>query len=336
MKNYTIIILLLLGHMTSAQTCFTNGLTLSKQSQIDAIADELASCKVIDGKLALVGDVMDVSAFATIEEVRGSLILLKVPLLTSMAGLENIRKVESLNINTHNVKTLPHFSELEVTGSVGISGNKLIKNLGNLPEVLRMEGGTLSISNNDSLKSIIGFNHIEELQSLLIDSNSSLDTILGFQALKKLTGGFRIHSNFGLDIVNLCPNLASVWSFDVGQNNGGSFDLVGFSNLERIDQGLDISANHGLINIPAFPKLTFVGKGFIINDNVRLTKIKGFNNLDSVGLGIQIIRNNKITEFTCLDKLTYIKPTKGISITGSNPTNNCSFDGLHNIKKSLD
>ena len=323
----------------SFSQCQSGDVLLNHQTDVEQYLEDYGACETIEGNLFIGDGVTDISGITSIKRIEGSLIVSYADItdMRNFASLEYVggdfrveyteylRSIEGIN-NLHNVggdfrimwnytalKTIRGFNALETIGgnfeiNLNFQGIERIEAFDNLVHV----GGWFSITNNNVLEVITGFNKLKKIGeqfhmsyfdgNLTIESNALLTEINGFNALTEVVRNLEIAVN---------PSLKKI---------------AGFSNLKST-RYLVIGASPDLTVIPDFQKLTIV-EGIEIT-RTGLTVLEAFNNVIVMEGHLNIMNNNDLTTISGFEKLTRIY---GLDII-SNP-NLKSLIGLSNLIES--
>lgn len=141
------------------------------------------------------GTITDLTPLAQVREL-GGLELRFNSMLTTLQGLENLARVDTLIITGHpNLSTLPTFSELAQIDHLVITGNAGLADLGSFPALTGL-GGRLEISGNDALSDLSGLENLEVINGAFeFWDQAVIEDFTGMEKLVSVGGDFRIEDN---------------------------------------------------------------------------------------------------------------------------------------------
>ncbi|MCK4815762.1 T9SS type A sorting domain-containing protein [bacterium] len=183
MKKLAIVIIALLFIQITAlsQSCLSEGITFTTQTEIDNFQINYPGCTEIEGSVIIQGyDITNINGLSVLIAVGGYLNISANDTLTSLTGLDNVTSIGGTLRIIHN-DVLTSLTGLENVTSIGgglfiLSNNALISLTG--LDNLNAIGGELRIYLNSSLTSLKGLDHIDagSISDLTISHNSSLST----------------------------------------------------------------------------------------------------------------------------------------------------------------
>ena len=317
-------------------TCDGNR-TVSAQSQLDA----LALCREITGSLTIENstDIIDLTALANLTTVgtadSDNFVIRNNSGLTSLIGLANLTSLTG-NLHIENNDSLGNLSGLDSLSSLNqliVDDNDTLRNLtgftspsgvtmtnaptisnnANLIELIGLgsttvNGGTLSIINNDALDELNGMQIITTVDTILIEDNDSLRSLAGLDNLSSISGTLRIRNNalFNIDALD---GLNSIGDQLIIADNPLLTDLTGLTDLTEVGNGaastsesqLTISNNNALETLAALSRLTTVAGdiNIIDNDDVVFVNLSGLQNItDYDNSNTVTIQNNQFLDCT--------------------------------------
>ncbi|MEM7102464.1 MAG: T9SS type A sorting domain-containing protein [Bacteroidota bacterium] len=293
----------------TGQTCFSNGLLVSSQSQINNFATNYPDCTEITGYLIIdmgANTNPSLAGLSQITAVGGNLVVRESYNLTSLNGL-------------HNITT--------VGGSVDIMDNDNLTSLGGLASLTTV-GGDFDITLNSSITNLLGLSNLISVDgSLSIVSNQSITNFSGLTNLSSIGGWLVVFSNFSLQNLSGMNNLTSIGDFLHIRDNYNIVNLGGLEGITSIPGEVFIDNNFSLNNLTGLNNLTTVGEKLDIDENYALTSLQGLNSLQSVGGQFRVTDNNLITSFSALANLETI----GSHCVISRINNLTSLNGLDNL-----
>ncbi|RFN58693.1 DUF7619 domain-containing protein [Marixanthomonas ophiurae] len=276
-------------------TCPTNDVNLSSQSDIDNFSAMYPNCTVLNHDLNIGGvTTTDLTPLSQIEKIFGVISISQAPLLTDVAGLENIEFLNygSIGINGTGLGQLTSLDGLsgahtEGTMSIQISDMENLVELPTFGTVKNIQ--SISIINNTSLENLNGFEVSAIVESVYIKENMSLTDISALENINIL------HTLYIEDNMNLSNcNILSTCNFinDSGnptiQNNSSGCN----NEIEVIEQcGLDLNTISGTVTFD------------LNNDTCDLTDPTA----NSILVDIQNLNNGNITRVSALEDEGFLR-----------------------------
>lgn len=214
----------------------------------------------------------------------GELHVISNPVLSTLAGLENLRSI----------------------GSLTLHGPDRLANLQELAQLSRVSG-RLSIGARDAWTGIEGLPALAELGELEVVAMSQLDQLRRFETVPK------IHS-LRLFMLPELPNLRSFAAFtelegDLWLDQLDALpDLGGLEKLKKIGGRLVLSKVNAIKNLAPLAQLEEAGS-VIIAENAALENLNGLEalkTLTQVEGGLCLHRNPQMTEFNALSNMTTV------------------------------
>lgn len=280
--------------------CIIDGLTITSQSQIDNFKNIYPGCSVVQGHLvieeAVTGNITSLAGLNQLLEMEGLTIRNNSNLMT-LAGLENLSKIEGSGLNIYNNSSLTSMEGLNNLQTVAaddavISDNPALSSLSGLENLAQVDnliisnnnllqdltglGGLMSIigfeiSNNEALVSLAGLHpSIEQIVSLFLFDNSQLAELVNFNQ-PNIFSSININNCNSLTNVNGLENVTSLSDLNLSYN-ANLFDLIGLANLESISGTLILSGNPSLNTLSNLQKLNSIdGNTMWIRDNTNLS-----------------------------------------------------------------
>jgi len=252
--------------LTYSETCLLEGITLSKQSQIDSFPIEYFGCKIVYGDMIISGDeIKSLRGLGQIEEIKGNLYISQNDTLTSLNGLDNLKIINGDLVISNNpqLENIQDLSSLTHVNNLRIESNDILTNLEGLGN---LSGGIQSMifSNNQNQNSLQGLSNTLNLAQTTVQliNLPALDNISYFQGIDTI---------YDLKI-SFCPLIE---------------DLQDFTSSEQIDriliENMKITSLEGLPNKEYFKTLHLKG-------NYNLSSFLGLN--DSLVIEAFILENN--------------------------------------------
>ena len=247
--------------------------------------------------------IADLDGLGSLENVEGSLIIERLPLLTSFTGLEGLVSVGQ-DLQVYYNSALVDLDGLTALQSVGrdlsvISNASLVRPVA-LGE-LRSIGRDLWVESNRLLVDLVGLGTFTVGNTLWMVQNESLESVEG------LDGLVQVPEN--LVFADL-PRLSTVGALGKLQTVGGELrigscplliDLVGLDALTQVGGSLEIGdqrswpgwggGNAGLVSLDGLGGLQAVGSDLWIRDDAVLVDISALGALTAVGGDLGIMDN---------------------------------------------
>jgi hypothetical protein len=328
------------GPISFATLCdagaFVGDVLLTTQAEVDAFTIQCYTS--IEGNLTLMSDfnasegITDLSGFSGLTEVLGELLIKENGLLLSLDGLEGIRKVISLKLDSN--------SNLQ-----SISGLRNLEEFVELPNE-DFNARTLSISYT-GLTSLVGLEKITSLQNLLI-VGTSVTSLDGLDNLESVSRILTLSYNPSLESLNSLQSLVAVGEFLTIFYNSSLTSLNGLDNLESVGVAITLQFNDALNSIQGLSGLNSVER-ILLEENPLLSSLAGIN-YTSIEFSLQLVNNDGLQDFNGLqfdattsaflevkdcDGITSMSGLEGLTDTFglqfSENQNLLSLDGLENI-----
>lgn len=323
MKLNLIVISLLVAFNLEGQCPeFSNTITLTSQSLVDAFVADYPNCENLKNTL-IIGhfgapvstDINDLSGLSTLKRIDGELRVRNVDLLESFVGLHNIEYVgDDLVLGDNELlKSLSDFKHIDsIGGNFDIYNNPSLEVLFEEDSIVFV-GSSLNITNNNKLIKISGFKELRSIEdNLEITGNSALSSTKGFDNLEVINGTLDIFDS---------PTLTDLIGFvklntirDGMEIRGtGLTDLTGLNELQIINGSLlgnsvYITDNPSLISLDGLENLDTIQRSLFLTGNQQLESIGALSNLKSIG-GKLSIHNSSISEITPLNGIEPIAST---------------------------
>jgi hypothetical protein len=91
--------------ISSAQNCLPEGILFTSQNEIDMFPSNYPGCHKIDGFLQIGGDdITNLDSLIALDSIQNELIFSYSPLLESLEGLNNLKHIGSLFIETSSIR----------------------------------------------------------------------------------------------------------------------------------------------------------------------------------------------------------------------------------------
>ncbi len=343
MRTCLICLLLLLACPLIGQECPTgHSITLSTQEAVDSFPIKYPDCRDIAGDLIIEGDdrdpitslrglnglrsvsgslfirsthLIDLSGLENLESVGDRLSLFNNDVLTSIEGLQNLRRVHSISINGHpGLKNLHGFSAQLDCRNIVISRSDQLESLDGLSLSDTLE--TFYVSDNPNITRLgldastivtdqIGLRNLPRLKSiasLRTDGSLSWASFTFLDSLQSLHGLESLQS-VGFMTIDNCHALTDLDGLQ-GLQSSSECLFVGGTERQVIDHVDNKEGNQSLKSLDGLESLEEV-RTFIVAYNDSLVDISGLRNLESGSL--VLFDNNGLRDIQQL-------PAGGISL----------------------
>jgi hypothetical protein len=188
---------------TNAQSCLSEGITFTKQAQIDNFQTNYPGCTEIEGDVTISG--------------LGIRNLMGLSVLTSIGG----------HLSIGGSSALASIGGGLFIGGPDDQGNPSLTSLMGL-ENLASIGGSLSIMGNSTLTSLAGLDNLASIGGGIFignryQANPSLTSLTGLENLTSIGGYLRIRNNHALTSLTGLENLTSIGGYlNIGDYNQGN------------------------------------------------------------------------------------------------------------------
>ncbi|MBL4662515.1 MAG: T9SS type A sorting domain-containing protein, partial [Flavobacteriaceae bacterium] len=249
----------------------------------------------------------------TVSTIGGSVDISSNASLESLDGLDLLAHGSVFTIaNNPSLVSLGGLTSLIDPGSLTILNNESLTSIGNLSNLTSIEG-QLSVIQNHSLTNFVGLNNLTIVSQLSITNNDGLTSLDGFEGLEEVEFNFNVSSN---------DNLLSLDGLDflvlIGENihlesNALLNDLDALGLITNLNSTLTVKGNAALTNLLGLHNITMIGTNgstgrLIIENNPVLVGLTDLSSLESLGSnGALYIINNAI--LTSLEGLDNIDPS---------------------------
>lgn len=240
-----------------------------------------------------------ISALSALREV-DQLILQDLPALSSLDGLAELKRI-AIELIIKDLGALTDLSDLGAVGpSLTISDNENLKSLTG-----RADRGTLRgvvVWNNPQLETLAGLlgEKTTHLDSLVLMQLPQLHTIEDLSPLTEI-GDMGIHTCVSLYDLTGLENLKVLSSISI-INTAHLRSLAGMKNLERIDAGLYLNSMPELESLQGMDKLQSISN-LMLNSLNSVTDLHGLEAIHELD-DIEIAANASLASFEGLNNLT--------------------------------
>lgn len=301
-----------------SQTCLSEGITFSTQSDIDNFATNYPGCIEILGNTSITGaGISDLSGLSQLKKLK-QLDISNCNNLSDFTGLENIDEIKGrLSIlSTNGVNSMNGFTSLEkISGQVIISLNNGMLSLDGLQN-LKQIGSFIQVSDNQNMQNLEGIGNLEVLTgSFTVYNNANMTSLVNFPKITNIGGSFQVNNNAKLTEIN------------------------GFQNLEFIIGRIKVFDNPELVSVKGFNKLFAIGTELLIYNNAKLNDLNGLKALENINGPLEIYSNSSLTSLNGLENLDHTKILdlrieNSPALSGCNVESICSYleaGGSHSI-----
>jgi len=356
MKNLKSIILLLVfsifAQAGKSQSCLPDGITFTRQGQIDSFSINYPGCTTIEGNVKISGwnSIADLGGLSSIEQIEGELVIYGNPNLSSLNGLASLTSIGlGLEIDyNHNLVDISSLSNLVSIGEAQdliISRNESLPNINGLSGLTAI-GGKLKIQKNGSLVDLSGLPNVTYIGVVEVTENQALANLDNFlPKVKAIWGSLTISNNKSLSNTDGLSHLETInINCTIGSNDSlVSLDLSGVKSIGGV---LGIGIVKGFTNYSVggnpmladidLSSLTNVDSSLIVVENHSLTNLDGFSSLVNIkgDLRIGVYRygsegNHQLQNLDGLSSLTEVGGS--LYIVGNKLLSD--IDGLSNLTK---
>jgi hypothetical protein len=319
-----------LNNLASVSSMFiSNALSLTN---INALSKLTTARYLMINSCPLLHNLQGLSALSKVE----TLTLQNLPSLESTSGLGNLKTFESISItNCSRLQSLQSFNSVVQNTKKGslslqLDNVPLLKTLDGLthltfmvielmnnivlttdilPKLSLIPGATLKLSNMNSLKTLVGLEYLQSLDTLIISHCPNIKKLDGLDNLKSVINDYNHNHNGGFLQFMYLDSLSSLIALKK-LSAVGSLTISGCPQLTSF-QGLNQLAKAGSVEISDCPKIK---------------DLKGLTSLNS-GTEFKLLRLDGLISLSGLDHMEQI-PYNRMSLTISNNNNLESLTGF--------
>ena len=304
--------------MANSQTCLSEGITFSRQDQIDLFPTQYPQCHEISGGVIIEESddnrILNLQGLSQISLIGGFLEIRNNLDLITLEGLDNLSEVRgrlTISGNESLVKMEALNQLISVGESIRISANSSLGKINTLNQ-LKIIRGDLSISNNNVLSVLQGFSDVLEIDgSLLISENRILADLKDFSNLRKIQENLLIREN---------PMLR---------------DLSGLDQLNQVNSDLIIENNPKLLSLKGLQNLTSVGRYLQIVSNTQIQSLTDLDSLKSIGGLLQIYNNPLLQSLNGLGQIDH-QSIDNLAIIDCPQLSDCGVTSICNFLNASD
>ncbi len=283
--------------------------SLSTYSSALSTLTGIHNIATVDGELSLyingttnITDLTELTALATINSLKigGSS-------LTSMTGLENLTSLNGgLTINdADNLTNLTGLQNINsIGGDVYLNDNLLLQDLTLLSTISNWNLNQLTISQNNALIDLNGFQNVTSVEKLVVSLNDNLITLNGLNSLTNIGANpyysLEVSHNQDLQSIAALSNVTSIGGGISMTWNQNLISYDGMQGITNVPYSMNLSFNGvsdltGFNNLASTPRLT-------IDNNPNLTSLNGLENLTTVsGDFFRFAYNPNLTDIQALN-----------------------------------
>ncbi len=303
------LLLMFANGVAHAQVCSGNFM-LSTQAEVDAFNCSEISGRLTVGSLSGPTDITDLTPLVGLTSVSGFLRIWDNPLLTSLAGLEDLTFIGGRYLSLQDNASLTSLSGLSGLTSLGedlqIVDNASLVSLAGL-EGLTSISGQLRITGNGSLESLEGLVNVTSVDAgFTLTGSSALSSLAGLESLASVSSVFNVFSNDALESFTGLESLTTVDGILSILDNASLESLAGLEQVTEVNGTVTIQDNGSLISLSGFDGLTSVLGQLRVYDNASLLSLSGLESLISVGGYANISRNASLTSLAGLESLVAV------------------------------
>jgi uncharacterized repeat protein (TIGR01451 family) len=302
--------------------CFPEGLYITSQADLDALAAELAGCTEIEGNVYISGDIPNVDALSSIQTVYGNLeIFASIPDLSGLANLSVVYGNVNLNLYV-NLASPVDPNGLQGLVSIGGTLSALENNFAALPSVSHV--GRMCIQLFDPFPDMFLFNFANQLESadyLMFFGNY----LPAFSALQSVdTIYMRSYANGGVS-TEMFPLLTHLDVMCFGTQNFNNISMPNISHIRKLTLADDITMpsmcggmfQYGSHDAPVLPQITYIDE---LSTSVEIYNLDGLSELDSIGslnlIDGQMASLSALSNVTSIESLRIVGCYSLIDLTG--------------------
>ena len=295
--------------------------------------DGLENLRTIGGSLSFgyCYSLQNITALSGLIEIGGGIFIDYNPVLTSLAGLQNVN-CRVTNLVVEDNELLQDISALSgvIVDGVDIDNNASLTSLSGL-EGVRGIGASIYIQRNDSLMNLSGLDNLGHVDGTVwIDDNDDLTTLAGLGATF-IEGQLTIEDNDSLTDITELLDYTILYGLDI-DNNDALVSLDGLDNLSTVAGTLTIENNAALEDFSALDLTQVQGNLILRNNGEHVDTLPNFTanggcsfgtvlgsltiaghdyldslegmGIDAVGGSITISQNTELADIAALSALT--------------------------------
>jgi hypothetical protein len=194
-------LLLTISLIGFSQSCLPDGITFSKQEQVDNFQTNYPGCIEIEGDTRILSHIENLNGLVQINSIAGNVSIENNIYLKSLNGLNNLVSIggDFELIESRYLESMAGFEKLAfVNGNIKIYNNRVLKSLVGFENLSSIQGD-LSLRNNDSISYMSGLDSLNSIGgSLAIEYNLALESLMGMNNLTSIDGNLIISYNYSL------------------------------------------------------------------------------------------------------------------------------------------
>jgi hypothetical protein len=231
-----------------------------------------------------------------------SLQLSSLPALKSLAGLENARTSQLVQIDQCDALVdLSGLDQLQTVSSLMITNCSHLQNLKGAGELKTIDQ-VFSLDRLPALSSVAGMSKLAQVTSLEVSMTNVLPNFAGFDALVSLSGLYAA-SNAALQNLKGLEHLVAIDAV-ILENNPSLQSLDGFPMLDHLTS-LDLEANPLLSSVSALGSYKAID-ALTVNSSGSLTGFDGLDQLGTIAGTLNVVGNSSLSSLHGLKSLTKV------------------------------
>ncbi len=277
--------------------CIPEGLTFTRQSQIDSFPIQYPSCSFVNGNVSIIflnEPLSGLDSLYPITSIKGNLIIQYANGLEDLEGLQNLTFIGN-NLDISFMESL-----------------KSLKGLESLQSIRRLQ-----LIDNPRLKNLKGLDNLSLVKSdVLIRGLDSLTNLEGLESLTTVRGAFRMYNLHQLSSLSGLEQLTSI---------NDQFLLENLKKLRNVDllkklnfvRSIKIVSLDSLENLNGFENLTAIRTSLRLLDCPLLKDISGLRKISPTSIEISGCPQLSICDFPNFCKFLAEAPDDDILISGN-------------------
>ncbi len=289
-------------------TCLNEGITFSRQEQIDSFPLDYAGCTLIEGDVIIQesqpGEIINLDSLVQIESINGSLRIRNNSDLQSLSGMDRLSHIQdSLCVeNNDRLSSLSGLDTLLYLGSLDIHRNDSLTNLKGLENVQTIKG-PIAIFSNRLLKNLVGIGSQHSIMGLTLKDNPDLLNLQGLENVFTIGGNLTLSGNASISTLSGLDMVNSIRGNLLIENNDQLWSFHGLDKLGAIGGDLQLIDNPSLTSLTALSSLNSISGLLEINNNDALTSLFGLENVRFTSITDLIIKDSDSLTFCNLQNI---------------------------------
>ena len=305
-------------------------ITITTQSQVDALCTILAGKTRIDGNLTIgytsgssQSNITNLTPLSNITHITGNLRIQQNKHLININKFNNLQTIGGDFWVKHNFH-LTRFGDFSALQTIG--GDFLARNNINLTALgdfsaLQTIGGDFWVRGNSRLTTLGDFPLLQTIGGdFWVRGNSRLTTLGDFPLLQTIVGDFLVGYNINLTALGDFSALQSIGGYFSVFSNDTLTTLGDFSALQTIGGDFWVKYNNILTTLGDFPALQAIERKFEVEGNPDISTLGEFSILQTIGENFRILHNNRLTTLGDFPLLQTIGGDFGLGSNAKLPT----------------